>query len=174
MLDLKDPRWAQLTGGYRRPYDARPLLAAIAKAPLSKESWAGVWDELHHQGDLGTASYAVVPHLVALFAQSPRCWEFYAYLALVALECRSHKNPPIPAWMEQDYSEAQRQAGQLALADLAQSSDPLLLRTALSVVAFSVGAVKLGALLSYLDESEVDELVEDRLDWSSNYGRVAG
>ena len=45
--------WDRLEGGYRTPYDPRPAFAAITTG-------AGDWEELHHQGDVGVASYAAV------------------------------------------------------------------------------------------------------------------
>ena len=37
------------------------------------------------------------------------------------------------------------------------------------MVALAKGQIKLGALVSYLDESELDELLEDRLAWGELY-----
>ena len=106
MLDLSDPRWAGLTGGYRRPYDPRPALQQLRVNPVAESAWDELWSELHHQGDLGDASYASVPVLVEIFDAAPRSWRFYALLACIELERRRRSNPPVPTWIESSYNEA--------------------------------------------------------------------
>jgi hypothetical protein len=172
MIDLDDPRWATLTGGYKRPYDPRPALAVIRAHPDASEPWKELWQELHHQGDLGEASYAAVPVLVEIFRKVPRHWQVYQLLAVIALESRRRSNPPIPDWIAPSYQQAWEDIRQYALADLATSDDQFLIWSALAVSAFAAGQMKLGALLTYMDESETDELLEDRLAWSKLY--VAG
>ena len=66
MLSLDDNRWNNLTGGYRIQFDPRPLLAKLESGRDTATNWHELWDELHHQGDVGEASYASVPHLVRI------------------------------------------------------------------------------------------------------------
>ncbi len=47
--------------------------------------------------------------------------------------------------------------------------DPLTIRSILGAVALAKGTRKLGALLSTLDETEIDELLEDLTSWSEAY-----
>jgi hypothetical protein len=65
MLTLDDPRWQQLLGGYKVPFDPRPLLAEIERDPSGK-NWGLLTEELFHQGDLGDASYAAVPQIARI------------------------------------------------------------------------------------------------------------
>jgi hypothetical protein len=67
MLALNDHRWTMMTGGYRTPLDPRPLLSKLESARDTAAVWAELWDELHHQGDVGDASYAAVPHLADIY-----------------------------------------------------------------------------------------------------------
>jgi hypothetical protein len=71
MLPLDDPPWKTLTGGYQVPYDVLVPLHKLFERDASKELWDESWQELHHQGDLGTASYAAVPHLLEYARRSP-------------------------------------------------------------------------------------------------------
>lgn len=48
--------WGELEGGYRQRYDPRPAFAALADG---HGDWDELWQELHHQGDVGVASYSV-------------------------------------------------------------------------------------------------------------------
>jgi hypothetical protein len=66
MLDLADPRWEKMSGGYKVPFDPRPLLKKLEKDQDSTETWSELWNELHHQGDVGEASFAAVPQLVRI------------------------------------------------------------------------------------------------------------
>jgi hypothetical protein len=64
MLPLEDPHWESMCGGYRIPYDARPALRALLAGDEQDPIWEELWEALHHQGDVGDASYAAVPWLV--------------------------------------------------------------------------------------------------------------
>lgn len=63
MLSLTDPIWLELQGGYRMPYDASK---ALAQMEGGESVWDELWNELHHQGDVGVASYAAIPQLVRI------------------------------------------------------------------------------------------------------------
>jgi hypothetical protein len=167
MLALTDKRWQQLQGGYRIPFDASaPLIQLEAGQPV----WDILWEELHHQGDVGEASYAAVPRLVRIAqATDVRDWNTYALVALIEIERHRKKNPPLPDWLRPDYEVAWRNIATLALRDLATSDDPLTVQSALSVVAVARGQLKLGALLCHFDDSEVAELAEEKLAWSELY-----
>jgi len=56
--------WGELNDGYGAPYDPRPAIAKLRAEPLDQAAWGELWNELHHQGDVGAASYAAVPLLV--------------------------------------------------------------------------------------------------------------
>jgi len=57
--------WSLLRDAYGDTYDPRPALAAI-KSGNAAEGYDELWQRVHHQGDLGTAAYAIVPELVRL------------------------------------------------------------------------------------------------------------
>lgn len=64
MLDLDNPTWDGLDGGYLRPYNPVSALRRLEGVANPKEEsgvYKDLWDELHHQGDLGECSYACVP-----------------------------------------------------------------------------------------------------------------
>ncbi|MEG0881483.1 MAG: hypothetical protein RSH52_09485, partial [Janthinobacterium sp.] len=66
-LSLDDPLWTTLEGGYRMPYDVAKALKAMQ---AGDDVWHELWEELHHQGDVGVASYAAVPQLVHLLGNA--------------------------------------------------------------------------------------------------------
>lgn len=61
-MDFDDIGWAGLLGGYRVPYDPRNALRRLEGGD-AEAAWQELWAELYHQGDVGEASYAAVPHL---------------------------------------------------------------------------------------------------------------
>jgi hypothetical protein len=167
MLSLTDQRWRTLKGGYRTTYDAS---VALRRLEEGCDAWDELWQELHHQGDVGEASYAAVPHLVRISQAAPRRdWNLYALVGLIEIERHRKSNPPIPDWLSSDYLAAWRDLEKLALRDLADTSERELIRTALAVVAIARGQLRLGAFLSWLDESELAELTEEKLAWSKLY-----
>ena len=167
MLSLTDPMWQQLEGGYRMPYDASKALAQMERG---ESVWEELWNELHHQGDVGVASYAAIPQLVRISeARRASDWNLYALAATIEIERHRKNNPPLPDWLCFSYKSAWAGLVKLALADLAGKPDELTLRTALGVVALGRGELKLGALLHHADADEISAYVEENLAWSSLY-----
>jgi hypothetical protein len=166
MLSLTDPIWPELEGGYRVLYDASK---ALAQMEGGESVWDELWNELHHQGDVGAASYAAIPQLVRI-SVGRRCdWNLYAFAATVEIERHRKNNPPLPDWLASSYKAAWDRLVKLALSDLAGKPDELTLRSALSVVALGRGDLKLGALLNYSETSEIAAYLDDKLAWSSLY-----
>lgn len=169
-----EPDWSELKGGYRLPYDPRPAIERLAREPTDADAWGELWNELHHQGDVGEASYAAIPWLLDACGSVERDWNLFALIATIELERNRTANPPVPAWLEQGYRGALEKAKSLALSDLQSTNDPLVIRSAMAVVALASGDMKLGAALTVLESSEIDEFVDDRLAWSELYGSEAG
>jgi hypothetical protein len=57
----------------------------------------------------------------------------------------------------------------LALVDLAETRDPVVVQSALAIVALADGALELGALFADLDASEISELLDQYMAWSELY-----
>jgi hypothetical protein len=58
MLSFDDERWNHLKGGYKTPFDPRPSLQKLESQQDTATAWRDLWEDLHHQGDVGDASYA--------------------------------------------------------------------------------------------------------------------
>jgi hypothetical protein len=173
MIELDDPRWEGLKGGYRVNYDPRPAIRSLEAGAHGKDLWDELWNELHHQGDIGEVSYAAVIALVRIEKRQRRFGvNLLALAATVEIERHRARNPPVPAWLETDYREAWIDLAEFALQALRSGEDDDRVKTALPVIALARGQRKLGAFLRWLDESELDLLVEDRLAWSATYGET--
>lgn len=167
MISLDDVRWREFEGGYRVRYDASLALRSLRDG---ENVWDELWTELHHQGDVGIASYAAVPQLVTIVAGLAfRDWNFYGLIATIETERHRKGNPPLPDWLTQSYQDAWTKVLEIAASDLARKCDEFTLQAILAVLALAKGELKLGALLSTVDSSEVDAWAEQRLGWSEQY-----
>jgi hypothetical protein len=167
MLLLTDTIWRELQGGYRAPYDASKVLTRMEHG---ETVWAELWKELHHQGDVGVASYAAIPQIVRIAeARCEHDWNLYAFASTIEIERHRKNNPALPEWLAPSYKAAWGGIVRFALSDLAGELDELTLRSALAAVALGRGDLKLGALLNHSETSEIAAYVEENLGWSSLY-----
>ena len=170
MLDFDDSRWAGLKGGYGSPYDPRPALRQLENRTHMKAAWDELWLELHHQGDVGEVSYAAVPHFVRLLEQSSNVeWNSYSLITTIEIERHRRTNPPMPVWLIDSYRSAWKQIPELGCRDLKRTEDQIAVSSILAALALAKGNLKLGAMLVQLDDSEIDEYVNERISWSDLY-----
>ena len=167
MLPLDDPRWGKLTAGYRTPYDPSPALHQLEKG---QDVWDELWQELHHQGDVGEASYAAVPQLVRIGTLLPRRdWNLYGLVSTIEIERHRRSNPPMPAWLVKEYKQAMQDLVELAVTDLHCVTDRDTIRSILGVIALAKCSLRMGALISHSDDSEIEEYLEQYAAWSESY-----
>ncbi|HZH09159.1 MAG TPA: hypothetical protein VEZ24_02180 [Microvirga sp.] len=151
--------WSELVGGYGLPYDPRPALSAIERGDAVR--WEELWENLHHQGDVGSASYVAVSEIARIIERhdSPD-WNAYALVATIEEARLSGHNPPVPDWFQVQYSNAWIKILEFALNHLPQASDDVLIRSILAAIACAKGQVYLGKLAFYT-EDELKELFEN-------------
>jgi len=164
-LELNDSRWAELEGGYRGClYDASVALSRLKYANTLVETSAiyqVLWDELHHQGDVGIASYYAVPHMVS--AAKLNQMVDYNVLGLVSLiEIQRHKNNPVmPPLLYPAYSMALNELASLAISIINDDWDSSTASAALTAIAIAKKQIKLGNAIQNMDSEDViDEFLE--------------
>jgi hypothetical protein len=156
MLNLDDDRWSNLTGGYQMPFDPRPLLAKLEAGQDIESTWHDLWDELHHQGDVGEASYASVPHLVEIHRKSGLVdWNTYAIVAIIELARKKGNNPGLPKWLEEDYFRAIQELAESGAAEIWRTAEPEAVRAILSVICIAKGLRTHGRFLVEYSEDEL-------------------
>ncbi|ACS57981.1 MULTISPECIES: hypothetical protein [Rhizobium] len=113
MLPLDNKRWGELSHCYGPAADTPALLRALdlpAGPDLSPdaEPWFSLWSSLCHQGDVYTASYAAVPHIVriGLATTAPIDFSFYQLPASIEIARMTGRGPEIPADLEEAYHHA--------------------------------------------------------------------
>ena len=159
MLNLDDPRWKELTAGYRTPIDLRPLLQRLESDAGAKAAWDEVWQELYHQGDIGEGSLVAVPHLVRIHHQrGVPDWNTYALVATIELARGKGSNPDVPDWSRAAYDQALRDLAQIGLKELPRAAGQETVRSILGFLAIVYGARTHGRILIEFTEDEVLEL----------------
>jgi len=100
-----------------------------------------IWENLHHQGGVGEASYAAVPHLVRIYRlRGGTDWNTYAMVAIIELARGNGKNPQVPEWLEEGYSRAIQELAEIGAAEVLRAKDPEDIRAILSILAIAKGA----------------------------------
>lgn len=163
MLAFDDPRWTKLEGGYRVACDPRPALQRLERSAEVARAWEKLWQDLYHQGDVGVASYAAVPHVVRVHdLRDVADWNTFALIGSIELARSKRGNPDVPPWLADGYERAWRDAARLALRDLGRSDDAALGRAALGVLAIARGQRAAGSLLLELTDDELREWLDER------------
>ena len=98
--------WKELQGGYKIDYDASIPLRQLEEAKDEEEVkkiYDELWNELHHQGDVGLASYLALPQLVRI-AKAKGLFDSNVLGLCSVIEQQRHlgHNPPLP----QEYMDA--------------------------------------------------------------------
>jgi hypothetical protein len=160
MLSLDDPRWAQLHHAYGVATDVPDLLRALARGEDRRQAsrrgdvWDMIWSALCHQGDVDTASYAALPHIVAIGAKRPTAEQsmFWSFAGAVAL---SDHRGLMPDDLRESYDEAVREADRLATACIATGVDESSARQLLWAMAALRGWRKAARGLEALGDDEL-------------------
>jgi hypothetical protein len=156
MISLEDVRWLNMTGGYRSPLDPRPLLKRLETDSDTTGVWHELWDELHHQGDVGDASFASVPFLVESYRQRGVLdWNTYAIVAIIELARKEGKNPDVPRWIADDYFEAIGKLAAIGTTEVLRAEADEDVRAMLSIIAIAKGLRIHGKLLVNYSEDEL-------------------
>ena len=158
MLAEDDNRWSTLRSGYRVPLDPRALVKKLENESDAQAVWEELWNELHHQGDVGDASYAAVPLLVEAHRKCGKAdWNPYAIVTTIELARTEPRNPPVPAWLSDDYFHAIQELSKMGLDEIASANDIDSLRAILSVIALAKGLRTHAAFLVEYSEEELQE-----------------
>ena len=164
-MDDLDERWDGLTGGYRTPYDPRRALRSITADGDAAAAWKELWQELHHQGGVGEASYVSIVLLARWVAEKGvRDWNPYA-LAVTIEEARGKgENPSMPAWLAGQYAIAWEQLFNTALTVLPAADTEELICSLVAVLAIHKRQPML-ARMAILTEAARQEML-DEVGWA--------
>lgn len=168
MLSLESERWRELEHAYGSAADMPPLLAQLRNLPSSEgraEPWFSIWSALAHQGDVFSASFAAVPHVIAALALAPAQADesFFQFPAWVEI-CRAKAGAAVPADLEAAYFESLAKLPGLASAAATQPWNSGRLACVLSAIAASKGHHAIAEAVLEISSAEV---AADFLEWLS-------
>jgi stress-induced morphogen len=161
ILSLDDPKWEKLEGGHKgTSYDVSVALRQLQQATTLQQArliYKELWDELHHQGDIGLASLYAVPHLVRIAKESELIdWNVLGLITLIEVQ-RVNTNMALPTELKTDYNIAIQNLSPLATSTMAEVWNLDLASSALAAIAISKGQVKLANAILNLDSEDVIE-----------------
>ena len=164
-IDLDNKIWPSLHGGYKIPYNASTALKKLRDTNQAKDYnaiFTELWDNLHHQGDVGLASYLALPHLVSIcIAKNSLDWNYIGLCVLIE-NCRlKGDNPEIPKEYQDHYFQALTTFERYLLSNFKTITDRTATRLALALLATLNGLPELGRAIEILDEDEVPNFLEN-------------
>jgi hypothetical protein len=168
VLPLSSADWSSLTDAYGHAEHIPGLLRSLSTFPSSSgnsEPWFSLWSALCHQGDVYSASFAAVPHIIQALSTSPKRAGFDYFLLPAAVEvARVEKSVAIPDALRASYVEALSRLPALASSAVQGQGDQILGQSALAAFAVGVGDVALARLLIEIDHGDIAEV----LSWYQN------
>lgn len=164
MLSLDSPKWSELNHAYGAASDIPNLLRQLKTDPSSdrdKEPWFSLWSALAHQGDVYSASFAAVPHVVQALKQTPNEVDFtyFQFPAWVEV-CRQKNAVEIPNELKEPYFQALSELPSLVVAAANREWDSNFLCCALSAIAAAKGFGSVAEAVQELNPEVAEEFME--------------
>ena len=158
MLTLDDPLWHELDHAYGKAADVPGLLRTLAsctgpKVSHEDEPWFSLWSSLCHQGEVYTASYAAVPHIVQIASQAdgPVDFSFFQLPAAIELARQTGQGPDIPEACVASYHRAIAQLVDVVSLHRHEAWDQAMLLSAAAALAVANGHFDVAEALLNLD-----------------------
>jgi hypothetical protein len=162
MLPLSDNKWKEFEGGYKVPYDASILLRKLeneSNPEIQHEILGKLFNELHHQGDVGIASYLSVPHLIRIgLERKITDWRIPGLVVTIEI-ARHGNNPSIPKEYEASYFEMLNKITELTL--LNNNWDRTYTVCALSAIAVSKGQIDMATVIGEFEDTDLTEKFDE-------------
>jgi hypothetical protein len=171
MLPLNDPRWNDLQHAYGGAADIPELLRALEtstgpKKSYQDEPWYSLWSSLCHQGDVYTASYAAVPHVVEIArgATAPVDSSFLQLPTAIEVARRGGRGPEVPAEYADDYHQAIVDLCEIVSLHRKAPWDQSMLLSAAAAQAVAKGHIDVAAALLNLDDAWIAKIIKCEFD----------
>ncbi len=166
MLSLQSKRWSELQHAYGSAANVPALLGRLGELPKSEgeaEPWFTLWSALAHQGDVYSASFAAVPHVVAALSTAPSEADesFFQFPAWVEI-CRAKNQAEIPTDLQAQYFEALARLPSLVAQASTRQWEAGFLACALSAIAAAKGQHEIAEAVL---EMSSPKIAEEFLEW---------
>jgi len=158
-MELTNNIWKTLEGGYKIPYDASiPLrqLELTSDTDTVKKIWEELWNELHHQGDVGLASYLSLPQLVRIEKlKGLYDWNLLGLCCVIEQQRHLGNNPTLPTEFNDYYNKGLFDLKQLVLDNLNKKLDNTTFTLSLATLATCNGQIELGKAIMELEDKAI-------------------
>jgi hypothetical protein len=167
MLELSSPRWGELHDAYGSATQIPELLRQLSGLPSDSgdsEPWFSLWSALAHQGDVYSASFAAVPHVIEAIASSPECASdvYFHFPAWIEI-CRHKNTVDIPDDLAVGYFDALKRIPALVARAADKQWSTAFTACALSATAAAKGQHELAEALLEMASPDV---ASEFLEWS--------
>ena len=164
MLSLDSDRWAELQHAYGSAADIPALLVELRRLPRSggeAEPWFTIWSALAHLGDVYSASFAAVPHVIEALAIDPPNADsaYFQFPAWVEI-CRVRKSAAVPNDLRDAYFGSLNRLPTLAAAAAAVPWDDSRLACVLSAIAAARGHAEIAEVVLETSSDNAEGLLE--------------
>ena len=160
-LALDSLRWSELEHAYGRASNIPDLLRQLSQMPgadMQSDPWLTLWSSLAHQDGIYSASFAVVPHVIAAISLAPEQADYgYFEFPAVIETCRIKSGLQIPADLSFAYFESLKAIPRLVALASVQDWDETDVRCALSAIAASKGQHALAEVLMEMSANDAKE-----------------
>ena len=117
-------------------------------------------NELHHQGDVGIASYLAVPHLAGIAKiRGFYNWNLLGICSTIEQQRHSGNNPVLPEQYFEYYMNGLNTLKEFVLENINKHTDDTTFRLALSTLAVCSGQTKLSKAIAELEPEIIDEFL---------------
>lgn len=158
-MDLTDNIWSQLEGGYKVPFDASVPLRKLGNSVDPDETnkiWDELWNELHHQGDVGIASYLSVPQIVRIGKSKEYFnWNLLGLCCVIEQQRHLGNNPPLPVEYCDYYNKGLEELRLYVLDNIEREFDDRTYNIALATLATCSGRIRLGKAIMELEDKDI-------------------
>jgi hypothetical protein len=167
MLALDDPRWSDLFDAYGAATEIPDLLRKLASSPGPKsdyqaEPWFTLWSSLCHQGDVYSASYAALPHIVriAIDARGPIAFDFFHLPTAIEIARFNGRGPEIPEFLADAYQFGIAMLMDCASAHRAEKWDEPMVLSVAAAQAVAKGQHRTAEALMNLDHDWISKIID--------------
>jgi len=161
VLSLQSERWSELQHAYGSAADIPALLERLRDLPKSHddaEPWFSLWSALAHQGNVYSASFAAVPHVVAALATDPSKADssYFQFPAWVEI-CRAKGQVAVPDDLSGSYFESLALMPDLVAQAATRDWDAGFLACALCAIAAAKGQHAVAEAVLEISSPEIAE-----------------
>jgi hypothetical protein len=165
MLALESSFWSELQHAYGAASDIPALLSQLTNYPseasYQDEPWFTLWSSLCHQGDIYSASFAAVPHIVRALAANPVRASMSFFLLPASIEvARASSDIIAPPSLANAYFDALAQLPRLTGEASRPGWSESMCTAALAATAAATGNHQTAQLLLETEPSDIPAVIK--------------